>query len=194
MGILFNWDANMIRFDRTTRNYHRQDPENASLVLAKNIVLETVYSFVYRVQDLMKMICYEVNRSFLHPLDLSQDPATISCALWIMYTSLNCFQKLTWRETHLAHLVGCVKSLNSTTQLSNLLQKVFLNGMRGRAEGAITAIERYRKEFAFARCGRLSPYQNAFRELIVAKKVPKSAIAFAYERLANHPFLPSLPD
>jgi hypothetical protein len=55
--------------------------------------------------------------------------------------------------------------------------------MRERADSAITAIKRYRKVFGFARCGQTSPNQNAFRELIVAKKVPKSAIALAYEQL-----------
>jgi len=55
--------------------------------------------------------------------------------------------------------------------------------MRERAGGAITAIERYRKESAFASCGRTSPNHSAFQKLVVAKKVPQEAITFSYEQV-----------
>jgi hypothetical protein len=64
-------------------------------------------------------------------------------------------------------------------------QAKFLNGLHKRAPGAMKALERYRREVAFEKCGQLSRNLVAFKKLIDAKKIPKSVTSFRYERLGN---------
>ncbi|KUJ12491.1 uncharacterized protein LY89DRAFT_208565 [Mollisia scopiformis] len=156
LGILFNWDTNTMCFE--------QRHGGCSRAAAKTIVLETVYAMVHRVQDLMEKILVEVHKSLKGRRDLSHDPATISCALWIIYSSLNKFQKLSWDAKTLQNL------------------KVFLNSLHDRASGAIASIEHYRREVAFVECGKRSVNLQAYKELVVAKKVPRTATAFTYEQ------------
>ena len=97
LGILFNWDQNSICYQEGSRG--------ASVSQAKNLVLETVFSFAYRVQELLKILSHEVIKSLTEPENPDHDPATISCALWIVYSSLNTFRKLKWDAKSLQNLV-----------------------------------------------------------------------------------------
>lgn len=92
IGILFNWDLNAICFEGISFT-----PQ------AKNLVLETAYAMAYRVQQLLMILCYEVNQSLLG--NYVQDPATIACALRIVYQSINYYQKLEWHTGSLQDLV-----------------------------------------------------------------------------------------
>lgn len=65
-----------------------------SIPVAKNLVLETAYAIAYRIQQLLKILCHEVNQSLLGKND--SDPATISCALRIVYQAIDCFRKPAW--------------------------------------------------------------------------------------------------
>lgn len=149
IGILFNWDLNTICFENIN-----------SIPQAKNLVLETVYAMAYRVQQLLMILCHEVNQSLLG--NYGQDPATISCALRIAYQSITCYRKLEWRA-------GCLQDL-----------RTFLNGLHDRAPVALKALERYRVNIALLRCGEKSRNVKAFQALIDAKKTPKRAISFTY--------------
>jgi hypothetical protein len=93
LGILFNWDHNVISYEVGSRG--------ASLLQAKNLVIETVFSIAHRVQELLKMLCFEVLKSLTEPKNLIHDPGTISCALWIVYFSLTTFKKLKWQAKSL---------------------------------------------------------------------------------------------
>ncbi|KAF8858019.1 hypothetical protein BDZ45DRAFT_411047 [Acephala macrosclerotiorum] len=156
LGILFNWNANTVSFQQGSCGCTRAE--------AKNIVLETAYAMAHRIQDLMKKMVFEVNKSVTNRQDPKHDPATISCALWIIYSSLNKFQKLAWDAKSLQNL------------------KKFLNGLHERAGGAIASIEHYRREVAFNVCCKKSANLQAYKNLVVAKKVPRAATAFTYER------------
>jgi hypothetical protein len=83
IGILSNWDLNAICFEGI-----------GSIPQAKNLVLETAYAMVYRVQQLLMILCHEVNQSLLG--NYVQNPATIACALRIVYQSIDRFKKLEW--------------------------------------------------------------------------------------------------
>jgi hypothetical protein len=92
LSILFNWDKHKIFCGST------------SLFKSKNLVLETAYSIAYRIQDLIKLVEYEVRESLRHPKSTS-DPATVSCALWILYRSIKSQRKVDWRASSLQSLV-----------------------------------------------------------------------------------------
>ena len=99
LGILFNWNANSICFE--------EGRKTLSIPQAKNIVLETTYSFVHRIESLMLNLCHEVNKSFIEPKNLTHDPAIIPCALWILYSALNSLKRLQWDAEGLVNLVLC---------------------------------------------------------------------------------------
>jgi hypothetical protein len=92
LAILFNWDKHTIFCGRM------------SLFKSKNLVLETAYSIAYRIQDLIKLVEYEVHEALRNPGSIS-DPATISCALWILYRSIRSQHKVHWRASSLKSLV-----------------------------------------------------------------------------------------
>jgi hypothetical protein len=58
----------------------------------------------YRVQQLFMILCHEVNQSLLG--NHVQDPATIACALRIVYQSIDRFKKLKWNAASLQDLVS----------------------------------------------------------------------------------------
>jgi hypothetical protein len=92
LAILFNWDKHKIFCGKFY------------LFKSKNLVLETVYSIAYRIQDLIKLVEYEVRESLRTP-ESKSDPATISCALWILYRSIRSQRKVHWRTSSLESLV-----------------------------------------------------------------------------------------
>jgi hypothetical protein len=73
LGILFNWNLNRVLYQEDRGGY--------SVPQAKNIVLETVYSIGYRVDTLLKILLFEVNRSFKNIKEEDHDPGAILCAL-----------------------------------------------------------------------------------------------------------------
>jgi hypothetical protein len=97
LGILFNWNLNRVLYQEDRGGY--------SVPQAKNIVLETVYSIGYRVDTLLKILLFEVNRSFKNIKEEDHDPGAILCALWIVYSSINEFKQLDWNATSLQNLV-----------------------------------------------------------------------------------------
>lgn len=66
-----------------------------NLFKSENLVLKTAYSIEYRIQDLIKLVEYEVGESLRTPKSMS-DPATVSCALWILYLSIRSHHKVHW--------------------------------------------------------------------------------------------------
>jgi hypothetical protein len=92
IGILFNWNLNAVCFESID-----------SIPQAKNLVLETAYAIAYRIQQLLIILCHEVNQSLLG--DYGQDPATIACALRIVYQSIDRSRKLDWKVGRLRDLV-----------------------------------------------------------------------------------------
>jgi hypothetical protein len=58
----------------------------------------------YRVQQLLMILCHEVNQSLLG--NYVQDPATIACALRLVYQSIVRFKKLKWSAENLQDLVS----------------------------------------------------------------------------------------
>ena len=92
LAILFNWDKNTIYTTDT------------GLLQSKNLVLETLYAIAYRVQHLIEEHCRAVQTS-LSSTNTTSDPATISCALWIVYKVLNGANKLQWKAKSLQNLV-----------------------------------------------------------------------------------------
>jgi hypothetical protein len=94
---LFNWNQNSI--------YYEEGRRGASIPQAKNLVLETVFSIAYRVEELIKLLSFEVIKSLTEPENPNHDPGTISCALWIVYSSLNTFSELKWEAKSLQNLV-----------------------------------------------------------------------------------------
>ncbi|KAF4626982.1 hypothetical protein G7Y89_g11173 [Cudoniella acicularis] len=152
IGILFNWDLNAICFENID-----------SIPQAKNLVLETAYAMACRVQQLLMILCHEVNQSLLR--NYVQDPATIACALRIVYQSIDCCQKLELDAGSLQDLVSALKALDC-----------------------------YRVNLAFLRCGEKSQNVKAFQALIDAKKTPKCAISFTYQRYRTNEIFLRLPD
>lgn len=75
-------------------------------LLGKNIVLETMYAMAHRIQELMTSLLFAVRNSLTPDRKAEYDPVTVSCALWIVYSSLNKFQKLTWDAKSLQNLVS----------------------------------------------------------------------------------------
>jgi hypothetical protein len=102
LGILFNWEENKVCSEQGDRN--------CSQVKAKTIVLETVYAIANRIQDLMKQLILKANASLMDRRASNLDPATISCALWIIYSSVNKWQKL---GSGAKSLQGLVRYLSS---------------------------------------------------------------------------------
>jgi hypothetical protein len=107
LGALFNWDANTISFQQGRQN-------RMSMSQAKNLVLEMIYSISHRVSELLQHLWNEIR---LYPviIEPSHDPATVSCVLWILYSSLSSFMQLEWKKKKTKHLVG-----KHTQQLINL--------------------------------------------------------------------------
>ena len=72
---------------------------------AKNLVLEVMYSISHRIRELLQRIWDEIR---VYPVGLHpwHDPATVSCVLWILYSSLASFRQLRWKEKKLKCLVG----------------------------------------------------------------------------------------
>lgn len=88
LGILFNWDENKVCF--------QERAQDCSRVEAKTIALEIIYAIAYRIQEMMKTVIFEADKALLGHRNPDIDPATISCALWIIYSSLNEWQKLSF--------------------------------------------------------------------------------------------------
>jgi len=109
LGILFKWDSNAICFDDINDSFgFGVSRPNYVVPQAKNLVLETMYSIAYRIQQLLTILCYEITQNSTQNDNL--DPAIISCALWIIYASLNCLKKLKWDARSLQNLVIIVLS------------------------------------------------------------------------------------
>lgn len=71
---------------------------------AKNLVLELMYSTSHRIRDLLQRLWDEIR---VYPVGLNSwhDPATVSCVLWILYSSLASFRQLKWEDKKLKYLV-----------------------------------------------------------------------------------------
>lgn len=97
LGILFNWDENAVCFQDNDLYHYGAE--------VKTIVLETVYAIAHRVQSLLKALSNEVDAALMNRCDPRMDPATISCALWMIYSSVNKWQKLSSNAKSLKSLV-----------------------------------------------------------------------------------------
>ncbi|KAI9774336.1 MAG: hypothetical protein M1840_004230 [Geoglossum simile] len=151
IAILFNWDKNTIYTTDT------------GLLQSKNLVLETLYAIAYRVQHLIEEHFRAVQTS-LSSTNTTSDPATISCALWIVYRVLNGANKLHWKA----------KSLQNLGK--------FLNGLLDRIPAALNILERYKAKAAHMNCSPQNAHTNAFDMLIKAQTPIKAVVSFAYER------------
>lgn len=105
-GILFNWTRNTILYDAMDMDRYAWEIRGRGLVLAKNLVLETLYSIVHRIGCLIRQLFRWVVQSLTQDTNAALDPATISCALSILYSSVNKFRKLDWSNIHVQELVG----------------------------------------------------------------------------------------
>jgi hypothetical protein len=72
--------------------------------LAKNLVLEIMHAISYRVRDLMQLLCCEIHKLLVRP-SASHDPATVSCVLWLIYSSISSFRQLPFDAKALKYLV-----------------------------------------------------------------------------------------
>ena len=77
----------------------------SGLELAKNLVLETLYSILHRVEQLLARLFYWADQTLKEPTLTKLDPATLSCALSILYSSVNKFRKMEGGSIHVEELV-----------------------------------------------------------------------------------------
>ncbi|ETS78139.1 hypothetical protein PFICI_10201 [Pestalotiopsis fici W106-1] len=173
-GILFNWTSNIILYDPREMNKVARGSCGNGLQLAKNLVLETLYSIVHRIDCLVHQLFEWVGDSFKQHRNSPSDPATISCALWILYSSVNKFQKLDWNSIHV-----------------NELRK-FLDGLRDRSKAALVSVQRYNWMVSYKCCGQRSDYLTEFVDLVEKAKTPSFVVSFAYEYQYENPFFLSL--
>jgi len=84
-----------------------------SLPVSKNLILEMMYAIAYKIQELATMLLRLVHeelytRAYGSPREY--DPATILCALHIVYSSVNKFRNMKdknqWECAGLVKLVG----------------------------------------------------------------------------------------
>ncbi|KAK4118471.1 hypothetical protein N657DRAFT_372260 [Parathielavia appendiculata] len=157
--MLLNWDANELYLSPLTAGL----PRGIDLLAAKNLVLELTYSVAHRVQALVQELCDQTMRS-MSRADEHQNPVTLCCALWIVFTATHKFEKRNFTATSLANL------------------RNFLSKLHERSRAAIQAINHH-KWMASARCcGHARDNQGDFAKLIAEAKRPKATVSFAFER------------
>ncbi|KAK0708840.1 hypothetical protein B0T21DRAFT_82164 [Apiosordaria backusii] len=136
--------------------------------MAKNLILELIYALVHRVQDLVFRLFYPISET-LHPkgtgMEKDYDPATVLCALRIVYSSVEKFRKTTKDWDH-----GRLKGL-----------KTFIDTLRSRAPAAIRVLQWYRHQNLGNLCQE-SASTAALANLIQDCAVKKSIATFAFER------------
>ena len=106
LGLLYNWNAHRVHYEQY------MPLRGVNLPMSKNLILEMMYAIAFRIQELAMMLLRLVNgtlyaKPYGSPRDC--DPATILCALWIVYSSVKKFKKL--RENW--EFVGIVKLVRS---------------------------------------------------------------------------------
>jgi len=65
--------------------------------MSKNLILEMMYAIAFKIQELAMMLLRLVNEAlYAKPIGSPKDydPATVLCALWIVYSSVKKFKKL----------------------------------------------------------------------------------------------------
>ncbi|KAI1774693.1 hypothetical protein F4818DRAFT_442182 [Hypoxylon cercidicola] len=103
ISVLFNWNANEIYCDALTTLGVRKP---AGL---KNLVLELMYSIVYRVQELTRTLLQSVTSSLQSQVSQLYDPWTTSYAVLIVYYTIKKSKLLKWDAKELGALVRKMK-------------------------------------------------------------------------------------
>jgi hypothetical protein len=122
--------------------------------MSKNLIPEMMYAIAFRIQELAMMLLRLVNEAlYAKPYGSPRDydPATILCALWIVYSSVKKFRKLRddWefagiaklvrsspnnkQHVILTHLIYCRKNFSTVSTLEHLPQLSLSRGTDTRA-------------------------------------------------------------
>jgi len=112
-GILFNWTKNIVLYNEWEMERHAQITESSGLELAKNLVLETLYSILHRIEQLLTQLFQWVDQTLTKSTSWKLDPATLSCALSILYSSVNKFRKMKSSSIHVEELASPTATLVS---------------------------------------------------------------------------------
>ncbi|KAK4164741.1 hypothetical protein QBC43DRAFT_46420 [Cladorrhinum sp. PSN259] len=162
VGVLFNWSAHLVYFDRHFKL-------GISLAMSKNLILELMYAVACRIQELATMLLRVINGTLYTRSGVSMDgynPATVLCALRIIYSAVS-------------KLRGLKKSWNC----GDLVQlKSFLDGLHSRAPAAINAIQRYRHQHLGLLCRPSDISTSELIDIIEDSTVARSMVSFAIER------------
>ncbi|KAH8816833.1 hypothetical protein F5884DRAFT_777551 [Xylogone sp. PMI_703] len=86
LAILYNIDNSRVH-----------EAPHSSIEESQNFVLETLYSIVYEIQELINDIGHEVKASTQKPADYAQ----ALCALYLLFRSINSHSELVWTTSHL---------------------------------------------------------------------------------------------
>ncbi|OAQ63455.1 hypothetical protein VFPPC_09859 [Pochonia chlamydosporia 170] len=163
LSILFNWNSNEIYCDSAHHGRLGKRP-----IALKNLILELMYSIVYRVEALMQNLYQKVIASLQFSPNERHDPLAISYALLVVYYSIKKSRAIRWDAMNLHNL-----------------KTVFLNRLHTSAEAALQSIEQFRWRFAVRCCGQRHNNGRLFDKLIEQSKEPKAAIMISFEQVGG---------
>ncbi|RFU26400.1 hypothetical protein B7463_g9950, partial [Scytalidium lignicola] len=153
LAILYNIDCSRV-----------YEASHTSILESQSFVLETLYSIVYEVQELIEGMRYELSTSSQKPVDYAQ----VLCALFLLYRSINSHRKLRWTESHLVDI------------------NKFLNEFHERTEHALVMLKGAKASFGARQCSIGDSDTPELKKLI--QKQPKFVpfITATYEKNSMH--------